>query len=115
MSIDCDLKDVSLVAAGKLQLRSSWSSDRPDGEFARFEIRLSPEGPFRFVVEGAQTTLVKATRRKVGAATTVEISTDYINLLGGSKRLARYAFCGITKDKNGAEVTVQSRMVKFLP
>lgn len=116
MSIRCDNTDVSLAGTGKLQLRSAWISDRPDGELARFEVRLSAEGNFRFLVEGAQTTRVEATQRQIKVGTVVEISTDYINRLGGpNKRLVSLWFYGITKDASGIEVRVGERAWTFLP
>lgn len=112
MSIRCISKDVVLVGTGKLQLPSTWMSKKTAGELARFEVRLSPEGPFRFVVKGVQTTVVKAKQRKVTTGTVVEISTDYINLSPGpNKRMARFTFCGIATD----DVEVASERVKFLP
>jgi hypothetical protein len=112
MSLRCISKDVVLAGTGRLQLPSAWTSNKPAGELARFEVRLSPEGPFRFLVKGVQTTVVKAKQRKVTAGAAVEISTDYINLSPGpNKRMARFTFCGITTD----DVEVASERVKFLP
>lgn len=112
MPIRCISKDVVHEDAGSLQLPSAWTSNKTAGELARFEVRLSPDGPFRFVVKGVHTTVVKARQRKVTAGTAVEISTDYVNLTPGpNKRLARFTFCGITTD----DVEVASERVKFLP
>jgi hypothetical protein len=116
MSIRCDNKDVTPLSATQLKLTSSWTSNQQVGEFARFEVRLPPESAFRFVMGGERTTVVKAARRKVTAGTAVEITTDYVNLLGGpDRRLARFAFVGIAKDGNGNDAEVQTQKAKFLP
>jgi hypothetical protein len=116
MSIRCVNPDVSLAAEGKLQLHSAWTSTLAAGELARFEVTLPTEGAFRFLVKGAQRTVIKAKQRKVAAETAVEVSADYINLLPGpSDRLARFTFRGITKDASGNEVAAELEFVKFLP
>jgi len=115
MAIRCMSKDVSVPEAGKLLVTASWTSNRSGGEFARFEVRLPDEGPFRFLVGGVRSTKIKVTQRKVGTDTEVEISTSYVNLIPGpEKRLARFEICGITKSPSGAETEVISKIAKFL-
>jgi hypothetical protein len=115
MAVSCDSKNVSVPEPGKLRLFSAWTSNRSGGEFARFEVRLSVEGQFRFVVNDVATTTVKAARRKVGAKTQVEILTPYVNLVPGpDDRLVRFEICAITKSASGTETEVISRIAKFL-
>ena len=116
MAISCEIKVVSVPEPGKLGLISEWTSNRSGGEFARFEVRLAAGGPFRFEVDGSQTTTLKIVRRKVTTNTQVAATVAYISLPpSAEKRLARFEFCGITKSASGAVTEEISKTAKFLP
>jgi len=80
---------------------------------ARFEVRLALEGEFRFLVDEAQTSVVKEWQRKIKAGTVVDILADYINLLEGqNKRLARFVFCGSQRRKRcGGQSRIEIREI----